>query len=335
MMLFARITLIYAIVALGLTVLLRDSTSVAGTSLLASGISLGALAKGGLWGLLALVAFAWWRSASSREFAERFLKTLVVLVLCCVFMASFSSMKTLLPLMATALGLSHFFADPFFANIDAALHFGTDPWVITHAATEALGLDNFINQSAYVYSLIWAIPALYLPAIMMLLGERDEKFTHFALLYAFSWIFLGNAVALAGYSAGPVYYDRIFGTVRFTDLTLALEAAQIEGSWFGGVQAFLWEAYTEMEQEAGSGISAFPSLHIATVTITALYLATFGRIAQWVGITLVVCMLFISVWVGYHYAIDGYASIVAVLAAHWALKRGRSPVLRTSAIPGE
>ena len=335
MTLFARITLIYAVVAVALTVLLRDNADVAGTSLLTSSLSLTSLVSGGLWGVLALMAFAWWRSPSSRDFAERFLKAAAVLVFCCVFMASFSAMKTLLPLMATALGLTHFFADPFFADLDALIHLGADPWVFTHAATNALGLGSFVDQSAYVYGLIWAIPAFYLPAIMVLLGDPEERFTHYILLYAFSWIILGNAMALAGYSAGPVYYDRIFGTERFTDLTMALEAARLEGSWFGNVQAFLWEAYTEMEQEAGSGISAFPSLHVAMMTVFALYLAEFGRIAKWVGIALLAAVLFISVWIGYHYAIDGYASVAAVLVAHWALKRARSPVLRTSPIPGE
>ena len=94
-----------------------------------------------------------------------------------------------------------------------------------------------------------------------------------------------------------------------------------------------------MAQTAGSGISAFPSLHVAMMTVVALYLAGFGWIGKAVGVALVSAVLFVSVWIGYHYAIDGYASIGAVLAAHWALRRrsedARAGVAFPAMTPGE
>ena len=86
-------------------------------------------------------------------------------------------MKSLLPLMADALDTPRFFADPVFAQLDAALHLGTDPWVYAHAATHAVGAENFIHRSTIVYSLIWVPSALYLPAFLLLFGPAEVHVT--------------------------------------------------------------------------------------------------------------------------------------------------------------
>lgn len=339
MQLFFRVTLIYAIVAIALTFVLRDDAANAFNNLFGSILNLREHLSSGSWVVLLLIGFAWWVSPSSKEFVHRLSQTVLGLALCCVFMASFSSMKSLLPLLADALTIPRFFADPALARFDAALHLGTDPWILAHAVTNAIGFDTFIHRSTLFYSLFWIPPAMYLPAFVLLFGATVEKRRHFILLYVLSWILLGNVAALAGFSAGPVYYDRIFGTERFVELSQALAVAGLEQSWFGAIQGMLWTSYVETEQNAGAGISAFPSLHVAMMTVTALYLASFGRIGKWIGVVLVVAVLFISVWIGFHYAIDGYASIAAVLAMHWALsRRHEAPVDRdaTSVMaPGE
>ena len=128
-------------------------------------------------------------------------------------------------------------------------------------------------------------------------------------------------MAFLGLSAGPIYYDRLFGTEVYSEMRASLAAAGIEGSFFGDVQQGLWDAYEEEAQAIGSGISAFPSVHVAMMTVTALYLQEKHRLLGLLGWAMFAGVLFISVWTGYHYAIDGYFSAIAVVAFHVYLKR--------------
>ena len=270
---------------------------------------------------IGLLAGSWYTSPDMREFVQRLSRGMLALVVCCIFLAGFSSVKSLLPLAAEALGQAHFFADPFFAALDRAMHFGVDPWRFAHAATEALGWTDFVHHSALAYGLWWAIPAFYLPAIMVLLGEREERLRHYLILYFFSWILLGNVLALVGLSAGPIYYDRLFGTEMYVEMTERLAAAGLGASWFGDVQENLWRAYVDEAQAIGSGISAFPSLHVGMATVTALYMTEKHWLLGVLGWAFFTAVLFVSVWIGYHYALDGYFSAIAVVALHVALNR--------------
>ena len=327
---FIRWALIYFLVATALNFLLRADAMATGLTFLGLTVNVFSVFKIAFPITAAILIGAWMTSDGARDFVQRLSRGLLTLVVCCLFLAGFSSVKTLLPLLAEALGQPHFFADPFFAALDRAIHFGVDPWRFAHAATEAVGWTDFVNHSALAYGLWWAIPAFYLPAIMVLLGDGEARQRHYLILYFFSWIVLGNILALVGLSAGPVYYDRLFGTEMYTELTERLAAAGLSGSWFGDVQSKLWLAYAEQDQAIGSGISAFPSLHVAMATVTALYLGEKHRLLGLVGWAFFAAVLFVSVWIGYHYAIDGYFSVVAVLALHWALRRGYLRNLVTS-----
>lgn len=332
---FFRWSLVYFLVAALIGTVLRDNPFYAGFKLLYRGDDWIRMFGVGFPITIALTIGLVVTSDTWREVARRLGVGALALLTCSIFLGAFSSVKTTLPLMADALGLAHFFADPFFAELDRALHGGTDPWIWTHDFVRWTGIENFADHAGYVYGLWWTIPAFYLPVIMILLGERGARFRHYILLYFFAWIVLGNVLALAGLSAGPIYYDRIFATEEYADLHVSLAAQGLSDSWFGQVQPRLWEAYEGTLQAVGSGISAFPSLHVGMVVVAALYLS--GK-AWWLGIVgwgLAAMVMFISVWSGYHYAIDGYFSIAAVLAVHVMLKRRQIASDQTSDAPSQ
>jgi membrane-associated phospholipid phosphatase len=88
----------------------------------------------------------------------------------------------------------------------------------------------------------------------------------------------------------------------------------------------LWNGYTGAS--SGSiGISAFPSLHVATAVLFALYASRrWGRIglALW---AFAATILVGSVVLGWHYAVDGYAgALLSVLiwkaAGFWLRRNG-------------
>lgn len=323
MTLLFRISVVYFLLATLALVLLGEDLGYLATKIYISLISVrGAFTNPVILPVTVMAVVILWRMSTSRgTLARQVAHAVLTLAICCIFLAAFSTVKTAMPEAARQLGLPEFFADPFFAELDRQLFFGTDPWRPVHALTQSLGLTDFASQSSVIYGLVWIVPAFYLPAVMVLIGEREERVRHFVMLYAFAWIVLGNLVAFAGLSAGPVFYDRVFGTERFAELHVALDAGGLATSWFGRIQPNLWAAYAEGENMVGSGISAFPSLHIATIFVAALYLNEKHWTLGLIGWLMTAAMLFISVWIGYHYLIDGVFSIVAVFAAHLVLKR--------------
>ena len=68
--------------------------------------------------------------------------------------------------------------------------------------------------------------------------------------------------------------------------------------------------------------SALTSVHLAISSVAVSYR---GERRRWLipfGVAFVVAILFMSVFSGYHYAVDGYASIILVIFT-WSILRNR------------
>ncbi|MDA8747187.1 phosphatase PAP2 family protein [Litoreibacter sp.] len=232
---------------------------------------------------------------------------------CLLFSAAFTFMKTSLPYVFP------FYADPLFAHIDSALHGGIDPWVLTHSLAAYIN-PNFVSV---LYFAIWGLPAAFFPFILAFCDHNAQRKLRYLILFAFVWIGLGNVLAYLGASVGPVYYDQLLGTDRFGDLITALQTSGVTDTHLGMVQSGLWFVYSEHSQAAGSGISAFPSVHNGIATLVMLYLFERSKWLAPIGIAFSAAILFASVYVGWHYAIDGYVSIILVTAAWFGLKKWR------------
>ena len=70
----------------------------------------------------------------------------------------------------------------------------------------------------------------------------------------------------------------------------------------------------------GAAISAFPSMHVAVATIWAIYMTERSWFFAPVAIGFAVTILFLSVYTGWHYAVDGYVSIAVILAIYAAVR---------------
>lgn len=230
--------------------------------------------------------------------------------------AGFTVLKNVMSFIAP------YFADRFMANVDKAIHFGVDPWVIAHWMGDYLPTNLMI----YSYLTIWALPAFALPVIIALTDGDRARMLRTLILYAVAWVFVGNVLAFSGLSVGPVFYDRLVGGERFADLTVALVESGVASSGIGITQKALWEIYAGHSVLIGSGISAFPSVHVAIATVAAIYMSERSKWLVPVAVTFVFFTLYLSVFTGYHYAVDGYASIIVIFAVWWALRRRKSAV---------
>lgn len=211
-----------------------------------------------------------------------------------------------------------FYADPFLAQVDQTLFFGRDAWQIAHA----LAGERFAWLFPTLYMPVWSGLALGFPIVMALTDPDKARAGRYAWLFILAWVVVGNLLATLGSSVGPVYYDRLLGSDRFSDLAVALQQSGLARSSLGQVQDLLWAGSNDVAVPL-SLISAFPSVHVAVATVVALYLRERAPRLAPVGYAFLGAISFISVYSGYHFAIcafGGWAVVVAMAAAmrRWA-----------------
>lgn len=236
-----------------------------------------------------------------------------------LFTGAFTSMKTL------QTDLTPFWADVALARIDAGLHFGVDPWRFIQPLLGYQGVTRVI-QNLYLNG--WVMMLVTFTAMAAFWPRLAHLRTRFFVTYIATWILLGNVLATALMSGGPVYFGELTGDdarfaeqLRYLSFTEGLNNSSVD------LQHMLWRLHDEGRLELGSGISAFPSLHVAMATLFAILAFHIDRRLGWAVATFAVLIQLGSVHLAWHYAIDGYFSAVFVIALWFgvglALKRLR------------
>jgi hypothetical protein len=251
-----------------------------------------------------------------RRYSYRRLLDLGLITLAVVMMqVGFAIFKTAMPKLVP------FYADPGLADLDQWLMGGVYPWVLVHHwMPQELGL-----KATTLYYQLWVVPAMGLPLLIVATENDRARMMRYCWLYFGIWLVLGNIVALLGNSVGPVFYDRLIGGDRFAALTAALVQSGVTGSWVGQVQNALWASYTTGADTPGLGISAFPSVHVAIASFTAIYLGERSKYLALPGALFLALIFVLSIYTGFHYLVDGLFSFAAVLLGNWALKRRMAP----------
>lgn len=226
-----------------------------------------------------------------------------------VFMDAFSTLKNSMPKVI------NFWADPYIAMIDRIMHLGVDPWVIVHNLGG--GLPSGIVEAIYLK--LWILVAAGFPILVGTFDKNAVRCKSYLSIYLVSWVVIGNVFALIFLSVGPIYYDALLGGDTFAGLNDTFVQIGVADSFLGRIQSMLWFQYENGLSTLGSGISAFPSVHVSVAAVVACYLYdTFRRpLVTMLGVTYLCVILYLSVWVGWHYAVDGYVSIAVVLTARY------------------
>jgi hypothetical protein len=243
----------------------------------------------------------------------RLIAGLVLFTFVALDFGAFTTIKTTLP------SLTAFRLDVRAADLDARLHGGHDPWRLLQPLLGRYAVTRLI-QFAYLPG--WMLSLFGFTALLAVSRRLAHLRAQFFWTFVILWPLLGNLVAGLAPAAGPAFYPQLTGDgarygplLDYLSFSRGLAASSVDS------QQSLWFDYQHDIAGLGSGISAFPSLHVAMATLFALVAR---RIDPRLGAAYVVFAVIImagSVHLAWHYAIDGYVSVVTTLAVWWAVGR--------------
>lgn len=185
--------------------------------------------------------------------------------------------KAMLPLPA---GM---WADPMLADFERFL-LGADAWTLLPPAGKVWTAIYQLWAPTIIFTFCWR-------------AYKDDARRDSALLTIFFIIGgLGTIGQYALPSGGPIFYERLGLGDRFA----AMEVEPIVRI----VSNKLWQAYEGNYIEFATGISAMPSIHVATSVWWAF------AINRWWAWAYPVVIFVGSIQTGWHYALDGVVSVI-------------------------
>ncbi|MEX0319281.1 MAG: phosphatase PAP2 family protein [Ruegeria sp.] len=223
--------------------------------------------------------------------------------------ASYAFFKDLIPVV------NPFQWDTYFAALDRSLHGGADVWTLLWPLFGSPTATSAINVAYHAWFAL-----IYLAVFAAAFDRRDpERGTVFLVAFALTWAVGGSLLATLFSSVGPVYYEAFgFGDTYAGQMERLKQLNEISPVWALELQQKLLEGY--QSQSGMRGISAMPSMHVATSAVVALFGFSYSKALGWLLTAFTGVILIGSVHLGWHYAVDGYLSIGLAALFWWVAK---------------
>lgn len=225
-----------------------------------------------------------------------------------VFLPVFSAMKAAIPLF------NSFEWDGTWIAWDHAIH-GRDPWLWLQPVLGRPWVTFLLAGAYHLWILLLYVGGVF---FCFMVRDRSVRNRYFISLFGI-WLVCGVALATAFASVGPCFLEPLMGNRRF--------AAQMDYLYWADSQLpimvlnvqerlLIWQ-FSDVHSLA-SGITAMPSMHIAMAFLFALAVRHLSRWAGYAFFAFLAVIMVGAVHLGYHYAVDGYLSLI-VTAAIWRL----------------
>jgi hypothetical protein len=226
-----------------------------------------------------------------------------------VFFVGFIAVKKAIPHIVP------FAWDERLAQLDAMLHFGTLPhdWLMPLLGAPLMLM--LINVSYNLWFCVLLFCFFWFGYAKTDSFMRQRYFIAYLLLWLLGTCVLGTVFS----SAGPCFYGHVVpGVDPYAGLLATLKSANtIYPIWAVPTQDMLWQSNLAGHGEV-EGVSAMPSLHVATSILFILQARAWGkRWAIWFT-SIFAGLIFIgSLVLAWHYAVDGYAGAALALFCWW------------------
>lgn len=225
----------------------------------------------------------------------------------------FGSWKRSIPAVAP------FAWDERFDGLDRALHGGRLPWEWLQPAFGNLPATVALDGIYILWHLLFGVVAAW----QVWSADRGLR-ARFLLATVLVWVLLGNVAATIFSSAGPCWFGLVVPGAADPYAPLMAFLRGVHAEWpLVALQAqdHLWNSYVTHTATPYTGISAMPSVHVAMPLLYVLVAWRRSRLLGLLFLAYAAAILLGSVHLGWHYAVDGYASIVAVPVIWWAAGR--------------
>ena len=195
--------------------------------------------------------------------------------------------------------------DPVLSSIAARVDGGHPLW---QRLQPILGKPEITSDLDWFYHRAWT--TLILAVVVWTgLSRPSANRRRFLIAFVLLMLVVGNLLALALASAGPAYYGLLAHGAQdpYAGLVVYLRSVDAHTPLLSvrGEQV-LWYAYRHHVEALGYGISAMPSMHVASAALMAFFGFRFSRLLGVVLLGVAACTFAGSVALGWHYTLDGY-----------------------------
>jgi membrane-associated phospholipid phosphatase len=224
-----------------------------------------------------------------------------------VMMPLFSGIKGAIPLF------NAYSWDQTFIDLDRSIH-GTDAWLLLQPVLGYPIVTSILSQLYHLWILL-----IYLGGVWFAIYCPDTAIRRrFFFAYILMWSIGGVAMAIGFASVGPCFTERMLGIDTFTaQMDYLRTANQSYPVTVLVVQDELLRLYNAGDYGLGRGITAMPSMHVGLACLFWLAMRQIDRRLGWAFFAFFLIIMLGSVHLGYHYAVDGYASIALVAGLWW------------------
>jgi hypothetical protein len=211
---------------------------------------------------------------------------------------------------------------------DLLLHLGQAPWQWLQPVLGHRDVTLLMDLLYYVW-----IPFVTGLVYWQAWNPNRAQRMRFFLTYTVGWILLGTVLATLLSSAGPCFYAAVTGTPSpYAPLMAYLHGVDQTNPLISlEVQGILLHEYQMGHVSPWNAISAMPSIHVAMPVVFTMLAWQTDRILGAAFAAFGVVVFLGSVHLGWHYAVDGYVSVLTMIGV-WRLA-GRF-VSRYLALPG-
>ena len=262
------------------------------------------------------------------EKRKSFMRALPVMLAMALFMPVFSTIKSNIELF------NQYSWDLDFVALDRAIH-GTEPWRLLQPI---LGYPIISAILAFLYQ-VWLL-LIYAGGTFFAFYHRNQILRQrYFTAYFLIWSVNGMLLAIMLASVGPCFLEPLFGRTDYMELTAYLnEANRQYPVAVVDIQQMLLDWHFKNDQGLGRGITAMPSMHVSMAFLFYLAMRHVTPMAGKIFGAFFLIILVSSVHLGFHYAVDGYLSIITTsiiwkVCGYVATRTAEQPAIYNQAMP--